>query len=747
MEIDRGELVKKYGLLAIVIAILSVLSYFLVLKNYSIGPSWDTCDYLTNALLIKGNPYIEYVVLPIRPPLISLITAFFFWMFGEQAVIISIIDCIAYIVSAAAFYLILRYRFGEYIPIAGTLLYACSTVMIAWAGVGYSDIIAIACALIFFYLLIMAHEEDRRYAIPLWVFMMLMIMARHTNPILIFVALLYVMFRWRKVSIRHHAYGLLASLAAYVPFAYIFNKGYGGPFDYFSLILDNALSGYSSGGGTSPFYNPDKMYYFKIIDNIVFTDELIARILILVFVLGFAYALSKISASARKPVRGTIMMAVALVLCFLVVRYLGFISAFALLFIILGSIGLYMNAQEKKEIAIDVMFFFWFFLCISYYSNLEIKDMRFIIAFVPAIYYIFTFGIWGLTFFEITPRVKSTYIIVPIISAMMIFSAVQAIGPGEVLDIYNSGERVDGVGKDIAELANYMKANVGNYKDSNIFSDSWVYASWELRKTVYDVPLEATNEGMEYFLQMYNADYLIAPSYRYLESYTPLESRGSFTLFEQEYESDSPEILYIGRNLENYIGEVVGYKFFIRNGETKEREFSDRIDDYTLEELFSYDAVLLYNFKWDSKDAATSLLTQYMEGGGKLMVDLSGNMSDNTWNYNLIGTLGIIPQRVTVPISPSFSLYPPFDEKEYVFSEFLTAEGDWVAITFSVPDSLEDVDILMRARDVTFLAHRPVGDGHLVLLGGNLIFHSYIKFNQSEREFIQDVFQYTLDLE
>jgi len=169
MDFDKREFLNKYLFLFVIIAILTVFSYFLVLKNYSAGVAWDTCDYLTNALLIKGNPHIEYAVLPIRPPLISMLTAFFFWMVGEHEVVIMVLDCAAYIVSAAAFYMILQYRFGKYVPVAGTLIYACSTLMLSWAGVGYSDIMGIACALIFFYLLIMAHEEDKRYAIPLWV--------------------------------------------------------------------------------------------------------------------------------------------------------------------------------------------------------------------------------------------------------------------------------------------------------------------------------------------------------------------------------------------------------------------------------------------------------------------------------------------------------------------------------------------------------------------------------------------------
>ncbi|HPR42080.1 MAG TPA: 6-pyruvoyl-tetrahydropterin synthase-related protein [Candidatus Methanofastidiosa archaeon] len=747
MDFDKREFLNKYLFLFVIIAILTVFSYFLVLKNYSAGVAWDTCDYLTNALLIKGNPHIEYAVLPIRPPLISMLTAFFFWMVGEHEVVIMVLDCAAYIVSAAAFYMILQYRFGKYVPVAGTLIYACSTLMLSWAGVGYSDIMGIACALIFFYLLIMAHEEDKRYAIPLWVFMLFMIMARHTNPILVVVALMYVMFRWRNVSIRYHFYGLIAAIIAYIPFAYVFNKGYGGPFDYFSLILDNALSGYSSGGGTSPFYIPDKMYYFKQIDDIVFSNEFVARALIAVFLIGFIYSIFRMSSDTKKPVRGTVMMLLALVLCFVVVKYFGFIMAFVLLFVILGSIGLYLNAQKEKNIAIDVMFLFWFFLCISYYSNLEIKDQRFIIAFVPAIYYIFTMGIWGLTFFDITPKVKSSYIIVPAISALMIFGAVQAIGPGEVLDVYNSGEKAEGLVKDIGTLSDFLKAYDENYEDTIIFSDRWVFVSWNLKKTAYEIDSEATSERLDYDLQMYNADYLFGPSNKVLESFAIIKETATYILFEREYEVEKPWILYIGRNFENYVGEVVSYSFYITNGETNKNQYSQYIDDYTLEDLNSYDAVLLYNFKWHSKDDALDLLAQYLNGGGKLIVDLSGNMADDTWNYGLVSLLGIIPQRVTVPTEPSFTLYAPFDENEYDFSEFITEEGEWMAITLSIPDSTEDMDILMRSRDVVFAAHREIGDGHVIILGGNMIYHSYIKFNYSERQFIEDVFQYTLDLE
>ncbi|MCH7996551.1 MAG: hypothetical protein IIB11_02080, partial [Chloroflexi bacterium] len=55
---------------------------------------------------------------------------------------------------------------------------------------------------------------------------------------------------------------------------------------------------------------------------------------------------------------------------------------------------------------------------------------------------------------------------------------------------------------------------------------------------------------------------------------------------------------------------------------------SSKIDDYSLELLQEFPTLILSGFSWHSKADAEALIKEYLKGGGKVIVDLTGVQED-----------------------------------------------------------------------------------------------------------------------
>jgi hypothetical protein len=320
---------------------------------------------------------------------------------------------------------------------------------------------------------------------------------------------------------------------------------------------------------------------------------------------------------------------------------------------------------------------------------------------------------------------------------------VQYFGPSEIYSDYTAGERYESsvVAADLSTLIGALNDHDPSAIEKNIYASSWTLASWLLRKTVRPLESGMSDDRTEYELQMYDCEYVLC-EYRELDSYGVITSVGGTYLFGRLEAWDLPEILYIGRNLENYIGEVLQFDMFVRNGGQVIREYSVYVDDYSIEDLRAYDAVLLYNFKWHDYDAMQELLGAYASEGGKVVISGSGNMREDAYNLDGRSILGVTVQRKPYIRNPDIEISPLFTG-EYSFSPFASEGATWYGTTYF---QMEDgtFNVLASAGNNVLVAEQEYGNGAIYWLGGNIVYHAFVSYDLSERAFVKDVFLHIL---
>lgn len=742
---SRSHKKMSYALMALSIAVLAALAAFAVMRFGIQGPKWDTCNYLTNALFFSGNEKISYVILPLRPPLISLIVALPFYLGNVSGASIAYVDVSAYVLSGLCFYLLARQRFSCAVSFLALVAYATCAPVLDWLGFGYSTLFGVGISIAFALLTVASSERNPHYALLLWPVGMLMVLSWEAAPLVLLLPLFYNFFRWKKfTNYRYHVIGVAAALVMYLPFALILNRAYGGPFAYLDKVISHVVSAY---GGIraqpgDPFVELDRFYYLKGLPSALSPYQMLSLVVLAVLVVGMVLVMHRVSFSLNRS-RDLFVIYVGVIAVALIVSVaFTFIISVAIIAALLLMLGRLVHADEHRSVAMDMMMFFWFFLMLAYYTNIDVKVTRFMIAFMPPFAYLVALGISG--FFRLDRSVFAFRAIGAIV--VMAVLATSALSVNEHLDPYgvyakhSDGECDMCVYGLVGDITDHLVEQDPDYRSKNIHSMLWTYCSWILRQDVRVTDVSLFPERLEHELQMYGADYYLG-AFRDLESYEYVYHNDEAFLFKRAYDVEKPEILYIGRNLENYIGEVLDYQYYVRNGESYIREYPDRVDDFTLEELAGYEAVILYNFAWNDLEDAMKLLETYVRGGGKVILDTSGNMDPGVWDLTYKALFGISSEREKYAETPVFSYSFPFKDL-YSISDFVMEDGgDWVGMTYR-PIEAESFDVLISADSNVVFAEQTMGSGHIYWIGGNLIFHSYSTYNLEEHRLVQEIFNY-----
>ncbi|MDH7479738.1 MAG: 6-pyruvoyl-tetrahydropterin synthase-related protein, partial [Syntrophomonadaceae bacterium] len=143
------------------------------------------------------------------------------------------------------------------------------------------------------------------------------------------------------------------------------------------------------------------------------------------------------------------------------------------------------------------------------------------------------------------------------------------------------------------------------------------------------------------------------------------------------------------------------------------------IDDYSLEELQKYPAVVFSGAQWRSKRRAEELVAQYAAGGGRAYVDLSG-MPKNVLakQPEFLGVYG-----ETVVLREPITVYG--GGRSIQLLPFSREVGQW---TTQVPQVLDVVELEFDyyGSQAPVYGYKLV-DGHKVwFLGGNLTYHALL---------------------
>ncbi|MFA4930934.1 MAG: glycosyltransferase family 39 protein [Patescibacteria group bacterium] len=168
------------------------------------------------------------------------------------------------------------------------------------------------------------------------------------------------------------------------------------------------------------------------------------------------------------------------------------------------------------------------------------------------------------------------------------------------------------------------------------------------------------------------------------------------------------------------------------------------IDLYLLEELQSYDAVLIYNFSYIEKERAFTLLDSYVYQGGHLLIESAAILSKPE------GVTAFLPAPVKTIYPGEFgqewNLEAGSDQTDLVdvnledFGPAIYGENkDW-GMLYADDDNLrENAQTILKNHGHTVVASMNHGQGRVIWSGINLFYHFNNYKNEGEKRFIQNI--------
>lgn len=158
---------------------------------------------------------------------------------------------------------------------------------------------------------------------------------------------------------------------------------------------------------------------------------------------------------------------------------------------------------------------------------------------------------------------------------------------------------------------------------------------------------------------------------------------------------------------------------------------STGIDSHSLEELQQYPYVLLYNFKWRDQEKAEELLMKYVESGGTLVIDASGNMEGTFYSLDNSEFLHTIITRKLLPENPKI------EPNSVNFSPFQEDGQPWYGADYqSTGDN--KIEPLVTANGRTLIGVQKIGKGRIIWIGYNFVWHAFHTDNKDEMRLIQE---------
>jgi len=214
------------------------------------------------------------------------------------------------------------------------------------------------------------------------------------------------------------------------------------------------------------------------------------------------------------------------------------------------------------------------------------------------------------------------------------------------------------------------------------------------------------------FKEVYENDrYLIL---KYLEKKGFVQSLASPTLIIGE----KPDYLIDILSINNDMGFVEG---------------REKLDDYSLEDLRSFNSVILYDFKVLNLPVVEEVLEGYVESGGTLVIDTDGTGFKNG------GILSVksVERDFSGPVeTESFE-----GELNFTFSPATYEGGSWRGVYY---DGLDE-DWLTIDGKYPVAGVKRIGEGKAVFLGFNIFFHAAYYDNPGEKIYLRELIRPLLD--
>ncbi len=731
---------NKIFLIFLVLAA-SIILYIRLQIQFERGPGWDTYAFLLNGLEFagEGKDYFEIY----RPPFLSAVIAIIFKLGFVSETVIYLTDAAITLIGTIGLYFLFRLRFVPSISFLGSLLFFSFPDIMENLTQGITDIISLVLSIIAVYVVVRAVEDDSRYFYFIIPLLVLCFLSRFSAALMILPVLFYISVRPKKEKYLQKLFsGGLWSLIVLVPYFIYYWVRLGDPL----IQIGEPYKSASATTRVSLLAGPiePSTYFVSNFLNFLGTSPLKYIFLILVITGFFIFVSSLIKQKKQTKTSYLIMLALAGI--FLVVLFfvkINFMFVNIIWYIYLGSIVTIFFKLDKKA-AIGLLFLFWFVVFFNTHSHLLVKITRYYLTIVPPVIFFILLSFDKLNELLQGKKFGARLVFVVAISFSIILTS---------FSVYSSYKWLEST-RDwglygMEEVSDWFN-RVEKRQNLNLVSDTYVAYRWHLKKKVLVMPpLEGDRFNHE--LEAINADYFFTVhNINKLKSYKEVKRIKNAIVYKKtgSRPTGSKDIFLIGRDLDNYIYDIIGLnKYYVTR---KKLPYPDAladvsgtyIDDYELDQLKNYDAIILYNFRWHDQKKSEDLIKRYVAAGGHVIIDASRTLDGLSNNLNNAFFLDVQIQQESLPKKPKISISNKAlarDVERDRFSPFLTEEGEiWHGADYK--NSNNNLQVLVKADDKILVATQKIGKGKLIWVGYNMFFHSFYYENEDEMQLVRNIF-------
>ena len=537
----------------------------------------DVLVYLVNGLFYSGlNDNIQSTSSMFLSPVICYLTGLVFRIWYVNRVAIFVVTGAFCVLGTLGMYVFLKIRFNRFLSLFGSVLFASFSLLLSNWSNGAIDVPAIAVSTWTIIFLILAVDKNPKYYILTSVLLVVSIFTRYTAFFLIPLILLYYLSKHdffdnlnllltnsnkftqkfkTYIKSREFKYIVISVVLATVLFAgaciLITQQGSGLTF---ITQTSDSVSGFQGSNYSSNYgYTSDDAYYVINFMHMLYFDKLpvlfvdfshILMFLLLVslaiHIIGFARdfdeAKKLIENRKRYLIRHFDKLLLIAILVLAAVMILGFyknnniLSNVALLTIIVISFSLLKKLDiESSYYRLNLFCIGWFLVYFIFFSLINIKTPRYMIAIVPPLIYFIVLAVESILIsftngkrpFEFKSK-NSHRIAKILIIAAIAFLMVHAV-TYEVKD-----KNAENDNKKLNKLFDFLVDYDPDYADKNITSDhtySARYGTWHMKKDVI--------RNITLFEGTPTEDYIVTNHTVELDNYNQIYKSGKIRLYER----------------------------------------------------------------------------------------------------------------------------------------------------------------------------------------------------------------------
>ncbi|MCK4777632.1 MAG: hypothetical protein KAS39_04585, partial [Actinomycetia bacterium] len=616
--------------------------------------------------------------------------------------------------------------------------------------------------------------ENKKYkklviALPL---VLLAFMTRITGALMVFPILFYyIVTSGKKKEENLEDYrkkvfniikGIFVSILIFIPYGYFYFSKFNNPFFHLRVGMSPSLESIpirESGYGV--YLQLD--YYIKYLIYLVSNNPISSQILIAFAALGIIVVFARIFINKNIEIGKAFLVIIlisAAVYVFFNLRLLYcLIALFALMLVLFR-----LKTERDEKFLFDLTMFVWLGLFFIAHSKLSIKVERYYITMAPVVAYFIMRGADVLNQFIVkqlnkdTAKEGFTLLLFLFLSAFVMVSCLGFINnppketyrwknfPTERPDMHNA-----------KEAAEWLKSKYSDYSQLTLYSDIWPYVSWYLQSEVKPMPDFKDTRAIEQELIKNEVDYYFSLTTKLLHNYqrTKMIDFNGIPFFVYEKKKEMPEILkrcyFIGSGWSNYLEDVLSFEYFVyfHRGVYVDDLRENFIDTYSLEELQKYPVLALYNIKWRNWGKTQKLLRDYLEAGGSIIFDASGNMGEIQYSLSETVFFGKMIERVEAEKNAIIEVVNPSLQGITVNpGEFINENGSsWYGTIYTSLENIDkfDEEILATIDGRPLIIKQKIGKGNLFWFSSNFIWHAFLNENMSELNLIKKTFDIAYD--